>query len=128
MTGIMTEEEEITDRGLMIEIVEDTLFRPKSRGYNIQRGSYRRSNTHRDKGDNRQTRSLPEDTELQHGLLAEIITDALVVDSMVIFPMNFQRRTLMQMKSNIGKKEPPSTKALSVYMKEDKKKMLRKKK
>ena len=50
--------------------------------------------------------------ELQQGHLVEIVTDALVVSST---------------KFNTGKKDLSSTKAISICMMEDKKKMMRRK-
>ena len=54
--------------------------------------------------------------------LAEMIINAIVVGSFVILLENVLTRTHLQTKSNILKKEPPSTKAVSICMKKDWKK------
>ena len=96
---VMTEAEETSDKGHMMETEEDILH---SEVDPDSRRSDRRQDNYRDRGDNRQQRFRCqshlqlEDLELHQGLLAELKTDVSVVDKLVILPKNVLRRRKVQ--------------------------------
>ena len=98
MIEIMTEEEEITDRGLMIETEENTLLLdPNLEAKTIPEGHIQcqiiiETDVIADnQGSEVNLYLLPEDPELHQGLLVEIMTNALVVGSLVILQKNALR-------------------------------------
>ena len=98
----LTETNQITDKGLKIEIEEDTLLLYPNHEFIIIQEGHIESQAMictKVKVDSPNSEvypdPLPGDPEMHQCHLGEMITNALVVDSLVILPKNILRRTLL---------------------------------